>query len=106
MIFKEYNQTDIINIKNQIDRLRACGISVADLPQNLRDSVWKIVYCELKQNGISKLNESGKQNGSRQNTVSKAADGGGQSKILEKMFGLPKDVLGKNIGICIRPTVR
>ena len=52
MIFKEYNQTDIINIKNQIDRLRACGIGVADLPQNLRDSVWKIVYCELKQNGI------------------------------------------------------
>ncbi len=83
MIFKEYNQTDIINIKNQIDRLRACGIGVADLPQNLRDSVWKIVYCELKQNG------------SRQNTVSKAADGVCQSNILEKMFGLPKDVFGK-----------
>ena len=83
MIFKEYNQTDIINIKNQIDRLRACGIGVADLPQNLRDSVWKIVYCELKQNG------------SRQNTVSKAVDGVCQSNILEKMFGLPKDVFGK-----------
>ena len=83
MIFKEYNQTDIINIKNQIDRLRACGIGVADLPQNLRDSVWKIVYCELKQNG------------SRQNTVSKAADGVCQSNILKKMFGLPKDVFGK-----------
>lgn len=94
MIFKEYNQTDIINIKNQIDRLRACGIGVADLPQNLRDSVWKIVYCELKQNG------------SRQNTVSKAVDGVCQSNILEKMFGLPKDVSGKNIGICIQPTVR
>ena len=95
MIFKEYNQTDIINIKNQIDRLRACGVGVADLPQNLRDSVWKIVYCELKQNGSSKLNESGKQNGSRQNTVSKAVDGVCQSNILEKMFGLPKDVFGK-----------
>lgn len=83
MIFKEYNQTDIINIKNQIDRLRACGIGVADLPQNLRDSVWKIVYCELKQNG------------SRQNTVSKAVDGVCQSNILKKMFGLPKDVFGK-----------
>ena len=55
MIFKEYNQTDIINIKNQIDRLRACGIGVADLPQNLRDSVWKIVYYELKQNGSRQL---------------------------------------------------
>lgn len=94
MIFKEYNQTDIINIKNQIDRLRACGIGVADLPQNLRDSVWKIVYCELKQNG------------SRQNTVSKAADGVCQSNILKKCLDCQKMFSGKNIGICIRPTVR
>ena len=94
MIFKEYNQTDIINIKNQIDRLRACGIGVADLPQNLRDSVWKIVYCELKQNG------------SRQNTVSKAVDVSARAIYLKKCLGCRKMFSGKNIGICIRPTVR
>lgn len=84
MIYKEYKQNDITKIKSQIDKLRACGTGVADLPQNLKDLVWKIVYNELKQDGGSKSNVGGK-----------AGKSVGQSEILEKMFGLPKDVFGK-----------
>lgn len=78
------NNDDIISVRHEIIMLRQRGVIIADMPEQIKELVWQIVYHELKNNAVPM--EIGKEQRTSKIT---------QSIILEKMLGLPKDVFGK-----------